>query len=436
MKIRIGAIGAADSLQKIMEVSKRDPLIEVIGFEYTNYEELSTILGQNRYKVDQWIFSGQTPYYYAIEHELITPEEASFPPLHGISFLGTYVHVIQDQGRFVKKVSLDTVDEKTVQLVLDEFSIDDISIKLYPYNNYRPHQEIVDFHVSHYENGETEVAFTWLYWVYLELKKRGIPCYRLVPSQLAIQTVLNFLVSRANTQVYEKSKVVILGFDVWEQDGKYSIYENRKLRLEFELELLELAEKLNATLREENGRLYIYTTQGDFELSMDDGSFIETIRRIEVASEFRINVGIGSGYTVIEAKKHAIKACEKGMSHRGLKILYVNEEKELIDYSTDQELPMDNRNLPEYWIEVLAENDYAPYIPSKIFNFVQLKRIEQFSSELITNLLKNTDRNTRRILTDLEKLGLVEVVGEESSGKRGRPKKIYRIVMKKPVQQL
>jgi hypothetical protein len=431
MKIKIGAIGAADTLQKIIEVASRDPRIELVGFEYTKYEELSTILGQNRYKVDQWIFSGQTPYFYAIEHGLITPEEASFPPLHGISFLGTYVHAIQDQGGFVQKVSLDTVDEKTVQLVLDEFSINDISIKLYPYNNYVPHQEIVDFHVSHYEKGETEVAFTWLYWVYLELQKRGIPCYRLVPAQFSIQTVLNFLVSRASTQVYEKSKVFILGFDVWEQDGKYSIYEKRRLRLEFELELVELAEKLNATLREENGRLYIYTTQGDFELSMDDQSFIQTVRGIEVASELRINVGIGSGYTVVEAKQHAIIACEKGKLHKGSQILYVNEEKKLIDYSGDQEQSMDNRSLPEFWQEVLEENDYSSFIPSKIYNFVQLKRIGQFGSDLITNLLKNTDRNTRRILTDLEKMGLVKVVGEESSGKRGRPKKIYQIVSEK-----
>jgi len=434
MKIKIGAIGAADSLNKIMEVAKRDPRIEVIGFEYTNYEELSTILEPNRYKVDQWIFSGQTPYYYAIEHGLITPEEASFPALHGISFLGTYAHVIENQDRIIRNISLDTVDEKTVQLVLDEFSIHDISIKFYPYNDYRPHEEIVNFHVSHYEKGETEVALTWLYWVYLELKDRGIPCYRLVPSQLAIQTVLDLLASRANTHVYEKSKVVILGFDIWEHGEEYSVYENHKQRLELELELLELAEKFNGTLREEdNGRFYIYTTHGDFELLLDNHSLIQTIRGIELSSELRINVGIGSGYTVIDAKKHSNFACEKVKLLRGSQILYVNEEKQLMDYSADQNPSVEYGNIPEFWRNVLEDHDYSPFIPEKIFNYVQLKRIEQFGSELITNLLKNTDRNTRRILTDLEKMGLVEVVGEESSGKRGRPKKIYQIVSKQPL---
>lgn len=432
MKLKIGAIGAADSLQKIMEVAKRDSRIDLLGFEYTNYEELLTILEQNRYKANQWIFSGPTPFYYAVEHGLMTPEEGSYPPLHGISFLGTYAHVIQDQGRIIKKMSLDTVDEKTVQVVLDEFDLKDISIKLYPYHDFKPHEEIVNFHVSHYEKGESEVALTWLYWVYLELKKRGIPCYRLIPSQLAIQTVMNFLVSRANTQVYEKSKVVIIGFDIWEKDSELFLYEIRRQKLELELELLELAEKLNGILKEENGRFYIYTTYGDFELLWADQSFIQTIRGMEVASELRMIVGIGSGYTVIDAKNHANIACEKGKPRENSQIHYFNEEKKWIEYSPTEEHPIEYKSLPDFWEKTLEENGYALLIPARIFNFVHLKRIEQFSSELITNLLKNTDRNTRRILTDLEKMGLVKVIGEESSGKRGRPKKIYQIVMDKP----
>jgi hypothetical protein len=431
MKIKIGAIGAADSLQIITEVAEADPLIELIGFEYTSYDELSTIISQNRYKVDQWIFSGQTPYYYALDHGLITPEEASFPPLHGISFLGTYLHAIEDQGRFLQKLSLDTVCEETLQLVLDEFSIKNIAIKLYPYNYYKPHKELVEFHVSHFEKGETDVALTCLLSVYLALKERGIPCYRLVPSRLAVKTVLNLLVSRANTQAYEKSKVAILGIDVLEQNQENSFYEARKKRLELELELVELAKKCNGTLVEEkNGRYYIYTTFGDFDLFLRNQELVQMIRGIEVASELRINAGIGSGYTVMDAKNHSNRACEQGKLLQGSQILYVDEQQKLINYSNEPDYATEDQNLPEFWREVLEENAYASYIPAKIYNYVQLKRIGPFGSELITNLLKNTDRNTRRILTDLEKMGLVKVVGEESSGKRGRPKKIYQIVVK------
>ncbi|MHC0038074.1 hypothetical protein [Pseudoneobacillus sp. C159] len=428
MKIKIGAIGAADSLQIITEVAEADPRIELVGFEYTSYDELLTIIGKNRYKVDQWIFSGQTPYYYALDHDLITPEEASFPPLHGISFLGTYLHAIEDQGRFLQKLSLDTVCEETLQLVLEEFSIENIAIKLNPYTYYKPHEELIEFHVSHFEKGETEVALTCLLSVYLALKEKGIPCYRLVPSKLAVKTVLNLLVSRANTQAYEKSKVAILGIEVCEQNQGNTFYENHKRRLELELELVELAKRCNGTIVEEkNGRYYIYTTYGDFELLLGNQELVQLIRGIEVSSELRINVGIGSGYTVMEAKNHSNMACEQGKLHQGSQILYVNEQKKLIDYSVGED-SMEYRNLPEFWREVLEENDYASYIPAKIYNYVQLKRIGPFGSELITNLLKNTDRNTRRILTDLEKMGLVEVIGEEASGKRGRPKKIYQIV--------
>jgi DNA-binding PadR family transcriptional regulator len=41
--------------------------------------------------------------------------------------------------------------------------------------------------------------------------------------------------------------------------------------------------------------------------------------------------------------------------------------------------------------------------------------------------LKGTERNARRILSEMERLGLVKVSGEEQSGNRGRPKKIYEL---------
>ena len=57
LKIRIGAIGAVDSLEKIKEVAAKDNRIQFIGFSYDNYDELKNILRQYKNKVDQWIFS-------------------------------------------------------------------------------------------------------------------------------------------------------------------------------------------------------------------------------------------------------------------------------------------------------------------------------------------------------------------------------------------
>ena len=65
-----------DSLNQIKEVAKSDSRIELIEFEYFHQDELEGILRKNRYDVTQWIFSGQTPYYYALDNGWITEEEA------------------------------------------------------------------------------------------------------------------------------------------------------------------------------------------------------------------------------------------------------------------------------------------------------------------------------------------------------------------------
>ncbi|KGR80051.1 hypothetical protein [Ureibacillus manganicus] len=425
MKIKIGAIGAVDSLKKLVEVASKDNRIQLIGFPYDNYDELTNILRENKTKVDQWIFSGQYPYDYAIRHQIINEEDGSFPPLHGISFLGTFLKIIKERGHFVSKISLDTIDKKIVQQLLSEFSLEDCLISFSSYEYDKSYEEIVAFHVEQHRLGNSEVAITGFLSVYLELTKRNIPCYRLVPSELAIQKELDLLVTRAQSQLYENSKVTIIGIDVLENNQQYTIYEKQKQSLELERELLELTEKLNGSLRKESGRVYIYTTHGDFELSLIDESILQTIREIQLSTNVEMNIGVGSGYTVYEAKMNSNLACEEGKQREGSNMIYIDENKKLQDILNRD---INSDTLPELWQETFKKHNYNATIPLKIYRYIKLKQINQFGSDLITNLLKNTDRNTRRILSDLEKMGLLESVDEEPLGKRGRPKKIYTIV--------
>jgi len=425
LKIKIGAIGAVDSLEKLKEVASKDDRIQLIGFSYDNYDELETILRANKSKVDQWIFSGQYPYDYAVRNQLIDENDGSFPPLHGISFLGTFLRINKERGHFASKISLDTINQNIVQQLLSEFSLEDCFISFFPYDYHKSSEEIVDFHVEQHRLGHAEVSITGFLSVYLELTNRNIPCYRLVPSELAIQKELDLLITRAYSQMYENSKVTIISIDVVEQNEQYTIYEKQKQNLELERQLIELTEKLNGSLRKENGHIYIYTTHGDFELSLTDESIPETIREIQLSTNVEMHIGVGSGYTVYEAKMNSTMACEEGKKREGFNFIYLDENKNLLDILSREVNP---DTLPALWQETLEKHNYNATIPLKIYRYVKLKQINQFGSEQITNLLKNTDRNTRRILSDLEKMGLLELVEEEPLGKRGRPKKIYRIL--------
>lgn len=436
MKVRIGAIGPPDSLQIIREVAELDSRIELVEFEYFGSEELPGIMAKHRYDVTQWIFSGQVPYYYCLERGLISDKEALFPPQHGMALLGTCLQVMQDQGRFVSKMSLDTVDGAVVNSLFSEYRLDKISFSLMDYQTYKDYDEIIRFHFENFKSGKTEVAITCLLKVYLALQKLGIPCYRIVPSKIAIRTVLDLLVSRGQSQVYEKQKVAIVGFELIGEGGmpKKAVYnfEEQQKELEFELELLQIAKKLNGTLiNKGSGTHFIYTTQGDYEMLISERPFAQMADEINLKTSLRFNIGIGSGYTIHRAEQHVQQAFEYDGIEDGRKIIYVDEDGILTSqFGSQGEAYSLSIALPAFWNQVLKEHGYREHIPLRIYQYIKLKNIPQFTSDMITSLLKNTERNSRRILSELEQMGLIRVLEEENpSGKRGRPKKMYELVL-------
>ncbi|WP_042477257.1 hypothetical protein [Bacillus ndiopicus] len=428
MKVRIGAIGPRDSLDQMKEVARTDSRIELVEFEYFHQDMLEHILKDNRYDVTQWIFSGQQPYYYALDKGWITEEEGAFIPLHGIAFLGTILQIFLERKEITTSISVDTVDEEIVLQVLKEYNIHSLNFELFSYERHGTYEEIIDFHIRNFNAKKTEVAVTCLVTVYQELQKLGIPCFRIVPSQLAIRSIFNLLVTRATSQIFEKSKVAIVGFELHHGTIKVigDTYEAKKKRLAAELAILAIAEKLNGTLvNTQEGRFYIYTTYGDFELLHLSQSITKLVQEIELETSLNLKVGIGSGHTVYEAMQNIELAFENNQNEADKKIFFDSQMKEIPEFITEGNQYYTVERLPEDWKKVLKEHNYTPTIPAKIYHYLKLKKIESFDSELITNLLKNTDRNTRRILQDLEQMGLLEVT-EESTGKPGRPRKIYQ----------
>lgn len=438
MKVRIGAVGPPDSLQIIREVAQLDSRIELVEFEYFGSEQLPQILTKHRYEVTQWIFSGQTPYHYCLEKGLITEKEASYPPLHGMALLGTCLQVMQENGRFVSRMSLDTVDEGIVKSLFSEYHLEKINFELLSYQGYKDYDEIISFHLQNYQAGKSEVALTCLLKVYLALKKLGIPCYRIVPSKLAIKTVLDLLVSRAQSHVYEKQKVVIIGFQMVE-DGhacKKAVYDyaEKQRELELELELLQISKKLNGSLiNRGSGVHFIYATQGDYELMVAELPFSQLANEITMRNALDFHIGIGSGYTIHDAEQHVQRAFEYADEAANEKIIYVDEEGIHTGAFDEDNLKVEpNLRLPVYWETVLKTHGYRENIPMKVYQYVKLKNIPSFSSEMMSSLLKNTDRNSRRILSELEQMGLIRSLKEDlNHGKRGRPKKMYELILSK-----
>ncbi|SIT72752.1 hypothetical protein [Edaphobacillus lindanitolerans] len=434
MKVRIGAIGAPDSLRKIEAVADEDPRIELVVFEYEELPELDEILNVHRHSVSQWIFSGSSPYLYCVENGLITSREAMYPPVHGMALLGTCLRVMQELGSDVKRMSLDKVDEELVQEMFSEYALDRLQFELCPVSGYDCNDELIAFHSECFESGKTEVALTCHLGVYEELQNRGIPSFRIIPPKLAIRTVFNLLVSRARNHLYGKMKMAILGLAVQTGDGRtcriaHSFADQERL-LELKTELLEIAKQVNGSLVERGASgFFIYTTQGDYELmESSDPPFYRYLDEIMSRLSFEYQLVIGVGYTVYDAEQNVQLAFDHASGAAGTRIIAVDEEKNLFDLTPERLTDFPDGHLPESWKETLSRHQYKPNIPAKLYHYMQIKGLNELTSETLALILKNTERNSRRILNELEQLKLIEVIREESLGRPGRPRKVYRLV--------
>ena len=58
---------------------------------------------------------------------------------------------------------------------------------------------------------------------------------------------------------------------------------------------------------------------------------------------------------------------------------------------------------------------------------------EVISSQELAQYMQITQRSARRILTELEEKGFAEIVAEEKPYMRGRPRKVYKILLEQKV---
>ncbi|WP_397541194.1 MULTISPECIES: helix-turn-helix domain-containing protein [Rossellomorea] len=436
MMIKIGVIGPDDSIQRINHVATHFDNIELMNFPYHGVNEIEEILEKNRGLVDQWFFSGQSPFYYALEKGWITEKEGSFPPLHGSSFFGALLEAQMKEQTLLNKISIDTISKEEIETAVQFHSFDQLEISTYPYEGYRSADELVDYHRSLYEKGEIETAITCIQSVQKRLTEAGIPCYRVVPTNLSIRMILQYLLERAQSRKYQKSQIAIVGIEVIYStqtlDESHFSYKMKHQELDLKRNLLDIAQKINGSMVQlGDGLFFVYTTRGELDLHEKESVFTTLTQEVKAHTDLDIRVGLGFGVTVLEAEHHVRLAFQHARKHESSIVISVNEDKTVTEILPSSEsITYALNNLGNEWKEVFKEASVSSAIVSKILSLSRHYDKEEITSQDLSRWLKSTERNGRRILTEMERIGIVEISGEEQSGGRGRPRKLYRFQLK------
>jgi len=434
LKFRVGVIGPKDAVNLILKVATQFNQLKLIPFYYKTFEQTEVIIKENNHLVDYWFFSGQNPYHFALENDLITSNNSSYVTLHGSRLLGALLEAQVHGGHILKQISLDTVPDEEVLAVQKMFNIESLIISTKSYKGYLPVEEILDFHITLYESGKTEACITCVQSVYDKLKERGIPSFRVMASIPEIQTELRYIRERVQSTWYRKSQFAILGIEVFHStniiETQNFSYESQQRDLELKRILLQYVELVSGSLMEiGNGTFFIYTTRGEIELHLNYETLFELIEKAKIESKHNIRVGIGYGFTAFDAESHVRLAFRHVCNHEGPVIVSVNEEKEVTEsIRPDHVISFQQRKWGDDWKIKFKSANLSVTTVSKIESLSNHYGKTIVTAQELSQWLKRTERNARRILTELECLGLVKVTGEEQLEGKGRPRKLYKLL--------
>lgn len=427
MNIRLGVVGPEDSVSQIVDIASTYQNFTAVPITYTHVTEAPALVQEQIGMVDQWLFSGQAPYSICIEANVVSEKAAWFPPLQGSSLLGTFLEALYQSEEKVLSVSLDTISPEYTNWLISEFSLKYLTIDTFFYPGHVAHDTLVHYHKEAYDSGKSTLAFTCIRGVYKALIDLGVPCYRVRPAEPVIRETLARIQDHANYLFYKKAQIAVVGAEV-----PFSLTERKEITYSYKLKhqelivrkrLLEYAESLQGSFLEVgNGHFEIYTTRGEIEEQGWPYEIIEDIRQI---AKLQLFIGIGYGRTAIAAERHVQMALDYSKQSGNPTIVLVDEEKQVMEAGRGED-PLHYAQMQ--LSDAATKTAISPAAIARIIAKAKQQNREHFSSSELAQWLQSTERNARRILQELERGGVIEQSGEEQSGKRGRPKRVYRFV--------
>ncbi|MBT2600200.1 MULTISPECIES: hypothetical protein [Oceanobacillus] len=429
MKIKIGVIGPADSVKQIMAVAKEFPNTEITPFTYNYLEEIHAIIQENDFRMDQWFFSGILNYSYAIEKKLVTNLNALYPNMSGSTFFGTLLEAQLENNQVYKRISMDTITNEEVEKIVSYYRLEGINYFNRPFQSYADQEERVEFHKELFEQGKIDIAITFIWETYNELKRNGIPVFRVTPSYLSIEQTFRILVERAKTSRYKNAQLAVIGcqvnMDTSIEDIHYSFRMKHK-EIELRRTLLFISEKVHGSLLQiGDGLFLIFTTRGEIG-PLSEEELLSVIHDVKEQENMELLITIGYGETVSQAEQHV----RKGFHHQKVQhlpsIIIIDEDERItVKHGNDASVSYKTIELGESWRNKIKHTGVSPGVVHRIFSYSKQYNHREFTAQDLSRWLKGTDRNARRIITLLEKANIIEQCGEIQSGIRGRPRRVF-----------
>ncbi|RNB52885.1 ArsR family transcriptional regulator [Brevibacillus gelatini] len=430
MKLRLGVIGADDSLVIIQSVMQEFPEIECLPIVYWREEEVVDLLMAHLDEVDMWLFSGQVPYAMACETGKIQVPMAYVPHI-GASLYRTLLHLSHQLGIRVDEVSFDTFSGEELGQFLTEAGIAEGYKWLKHYEGAISADELADFHEALWKEGKTKAAVTCLRTAELALVRRGVPVHRVLPTRAGVLSVVHMLLRTHEMLHFKDTQIAVqmMEIDPFRElaGGNFSTDEWQNAEIKTMEKLLRYARYLQGSLKTAGpGRYVIFTTRGKVQEVTRGYVTVPDVEGLFGIRADLVTCGIGIGKTAYEAEIHGgmalLHAKERGA---GNWMVFLDDKSVVGPLGRDEQIAYryDSKKLQE----LSQLTSLSVMTLSKLESILKKRGKQEINAHELASHMQILPRSARRILIELESKGIAEVVGEENPHPRGRPRKVYRI---------
>lgn len=430
MSILLGLLGPSDSIEVVQQYLKKYNDITCIPIECLTEEDLNQRVLPRKNDVTMWLCTGP------ITYDIVQKWGKLSDPIFHISYQGAAIYSLflqlsHEHQMKVDEISYDSSSRDEFERVLQEASIK-ASLQ-YVESETIELQQLIDFHYHCYEKGYTKAAITGRP-IQEQLQQLGVPTYRILPTETSVDSVV-YEIRRMYEMLHLKRAqiaVQIIEYDTAFVDSANTAFTTDKLH-EIELESMKklrtYAKKIQGSILTIGpGRYVIFSTRGFLQDVTYDFTRIAEIDSFKGLKEEVETCGIGIGHSAYEAEINAwnalLQSREWGKGSWAVcfddkRIAGPLGKEEQITYSYTSDEMQSIREKTSLSVATLH----------KLKSIIKKRLNEEISANELAQYMQITTRSARRILSELESNGLAHVIAEENPRTKGRPRKIYKLLL-------
>ncbi|MFJ7970200.1 GTP cyclohydrolase IIa [Psychrobacillus sp. NPDC096389] len=429
--IKVGVIGPLWIRETLIRCFDLFPTILPIFRLSDEIEEAKDFTVELRESVDCLFYSGRIPYLVAKE-EVPIDVPAFYIPLKGS---GLYQALYKLKGKNnLAHISFDGIPNEYIEIVKNNLE------ETFTYTNFKDIVSvdnvngIVDYHLNNIAKDTSTVVITSLKLVSESLTNKNITNEWLKPSEEDTIVVIERMLLATN-QRKQKEMQIILGRIFIENSAVkmnefMTEHQVQKRNHDIYRMLLHFAEQMNGYLTALSSDEYLFVTnRGVFERITEGYKSLPILNEVKKKLGVQLSIGIGFGFTALEAGSHARVALTQARDSGGSCCFIVREDRSVfgpIDIIAPMKYPLAVTD--QLLIHQAELTGMSAANIEKTIALIKRKKKNEFTAHELSSVLGITPRSAHRIVQSWLDASLIEIIGTEKVSKRGRPRQVFSLL--------